>query len=271
MQYTSERIIPEFYSSKREYILFRMHIESYLYLSGLVKGKKVLDLGCGLGYGSRILADSAESVIGADVSSESIETASKKYLCTKLSYRCVPPADIKPLPFEDESFDVIVTFQVLEHLADPKFFISQLKRILKKDGILFIATPNRDSRLLRIQHPWNHHHIKEYSFEEISGLCRKEFKYVSLYGLTLKKEYSFQERRRVRTLSILSLPFTLKLIPNKIRMKLMSSLWNLANIGKKTTVIPSMELKEENVICVNSGFNRKDFNILAECRKVSEE
>jgi len=247
MQYTSERIMPEFYNSKREYILFRMHIESYLYLSESVKGKKVLDLGCGLGYGSKILAGNASSVIGVDVSSESIQTASKKYFCPNLSYRSVPPADIKPLPFDDESFDVVVTFQVLEHLIDPEFFISQLKRVLKQDGILFIATPNRDSRLLKIQHPWNHHHIKEYSFEEVDGLCRKEFKYVSLYGLTLKKKYSLQEKSRVQSLSMLSLPFTLKLIPNKIRMKLMSSVWNLANMRKNISVFPLWNLKRKTL------------------------
>lgn len=100
-------------------------------------GHKVLDIGCGFGYGSKMLFDSNRDVTSMDVSDKAIEYAKKKYPGPK--YIC---ADASVLPFPDSTFDSVTTFDVIEHLKVPEDLLPEIYRVLKPGGTMFISTPN---------------------------------------------------------------------------------------------------------------------------------
>ena len=110
LEFTGERFTPE---CVRE--IWYEHYHRYAFAGGLVRGRKVLDAACGEGYGSAMLARSAASVTGVDISEASIEHARRRYRAPHLEFRS---ADCLNLPFDDDSFDSIVSFETLEHLAD---------------------------------------------------------------------------------------------------------------------------------------------------------
>ena len=119
------------------------HWHRYIWLQKLVANKQVLDVACGEGYGSRLLAEVAKHVIGVDVSEDTVTYASSKYLRANLEFRHGSAADI---PIDGEQlFDIIISFETIEHLDEPDQhkFMAEAKRLLRPDGLLFISTPNR--------------------------------------------------------------------------------------------------------------------------------
>jgi 2-polyprenyl-3-methyl-5-hydroxy-6-metoxy-1,4-benzoquinol methylase len=156
-------------------------------------GKKVLDVGCGYGYGSKMLHDSGRDVTSIDVSPEAIEYARKKYPGPNYIV-----TDGNTLPFDDGTFDSVVAFEVLEHMPDPERFVPEARRVLKPGGTLFISTPNPRHLINAVKHaifrgPWpekleknNKFHLKEYHYDEfVSLLERNNFKVENIFGQTL--------------------------------------------------------------------------------------
>ena len=232
-KFTSERIIPDYYfSSTTELALYLMHLKAYNHISILAKGKKVLDLGCGLGYGSEILAENAESVIGVDIDSDAVNTAFQSHKRENLSFLTIDEKDRDMAIFEKNSFDIVVSFQVIEHVKDDNLYLSSIKRVLKNNGEIYITTPNRTARVLDIQHPWNHHHLREYSSGELVSLFEKYFHNIECLGLTARKDVLKKELERVRRIAILMLPFSNKLLTDKARRVILSHIWDFS-IGKK--------------------------------------
>ncbi len=135
LEFTGERFTPE---CERE--IWYEHYHRYAFAKNLVKDKLVLDVASGEGYGSFLLASSAKSVIGVDIDNNSIEHAKGKYNKGNLSY---VQASALGLPFDDNHFDVIVSFETLEHLAQHQEMLAEFKRVLKTDGILIISTPDK--------------------------------------------------------------------------------------------------------------------------------
>jgi len=135
LEFTGERFTPE---CVRE--IWYEHYHRYAFAKRLVGDKNILDAACGEGYGSYILSDSAKSVTGIDIDADSINHASSRYQKQNLEYLNASCLD---LPFEDQSFDVIVSFETLEHLAEQEQMISEFNRVLKADGMLIISTPDK--------------------------------------------------------------------------------------------------------------------------------
>jgi len=177
MNFTGERYIPNIIAEDDEIKL--EHLQRYQSVKDLIKGKVVLDAACGEGYGSDILANYAEKIYGMDIDEETINHAENKYIKSNLQFL---KGSIAKLPFVDGYFDVVVSFETIEHVGEDiqKLFLNEVKRVLKEDGILVISTPNKkvytDKR--DYQNPF---HIREFYKEEFHGFLTAYFKYVDFF------------------------------------------------------------------------------------------
>jgi ubiquinone/menaquinone biosynthesis C-methylase UbiE len=174
-----EIIDPNFYASREEYVIHLMHLSDYKRAQFLVKNKNVLDLGCNSGYGTNLLAEECKSIIGVDVSPEAIKTADLKYNKPNLEFQLVDGIN---LPFEDNSFDVIISFQVIEHLVDYDTYFKEVQRVLRLDGILLLTTPNAEIRLQPGQKPWNRFHVHEFRGVELNEFLHNYFTNTQVIG-----------------------------------------------------------------------------------------
>ncbi|MCL4493125.1 MAG: class I SAM-dependent methyltransferase [Nitrospirae bacterium] len=177
MDYTGERYIPGVEGG-----IAYEHVHRYAFACGLISGKEVLDIACGEGYGSSLLAKRAKGVIGVDISDEAISHAIRKYGNQKnLEFRVGSCTD---MPCADESFDIVVSFETIEHIAGQKRMLDEVKRVLRKPGILIISSPNKktnsDNTGLR-----NEFHIRELYLAEFANLLHSRFKYVNMMGQRL--------------------------------------------------------------------------------------
>lgn len=174
-EYTGERFLPEECLGE----IAAEHYQRYQFARQFVKGKTVLDAACGEGYGSSLLAGTAANVTGLDIDKETVERANRKYGNEKLSYQS---GSIEKLPFENQSFDVIVSFETIEHVSEAiqKKFLSEISRVLKNDGILIMSTPNKAvyTDLVEGDNPF---HIKEFYVKEFKEFLGSYFANVEFY------------------------------------------------------------------------------------------
>ena len=166
---TGERILPDECRSEAEYILYLRHLFAYRTAASRLRASDtVLDIGCGAGYGTRLLADHAARAVGVDVIPEAVAGAAAAFgtpQCTFLDYAG------GRLPFEDGTFDAATSFQTIEHVLDDERFVAEAARVLKPGATLILTTPNRATRLREGQKPWNRFHEREYSVERTSKRC----------------------------------------------------------------------------------------------------
>jgi 2-polyprenyl-3-methyl-5-hydroxy-6-metoxy-1,4-benzoquinol methylase len=132
MKFTGEKYIPELEGPEISY----EHWHRYLFAKQFESGKVVLDIACGKGYGSYFLSTFAKKVIGINVSQETINYASSKYVRDNLEFRTGLASNI---PIENAIFDVIISFETIEHIieADQLVFLTEVKRLLKPSGFFF--------------------------------------------------------------------------------------------------------------------------------------
>jgi len=172
MEFTGERLIPD----KVEVDLFNEHLARYYYARELVSGKRVVDLGCGSGYGSRKLAETARLVWGIDVSPEAIEYAQSKFSAFNAGFAVSCGTS---LPFPDHLFDAAICFEVVEHLTNQHKLLQEAARVLAPDGFLMISTPNRVFYTEERQEV-NPYHTREFNLEEFSSFLHEFFPAVQL-------------------------------------------------------------------------------------------
>jgi 2-polyprenyl-3-methyl-5-hydroxy-6-metoxy-1,4-benzoquinol methylase len=154
------------------------HIQRYRFAERFCIGQRILDAGCGIGYGSHHLAaNGARSVHGLDISPEAISEASQLFVRSNLSFQ---QADVHNVGQLTETYDAIVNFENLEHLTEPERFISGAARISKT---LITSTPNGDLTVLNSSgNPANQFHVKEFTADELIGLLSPYFSKIDLYG-----------------------------------------------------------------------------------------
>ncbi len=157
-----------------------IRLSEYRWALQYCEGMRVMDLGCGTGAGSVILSEKAREVVGVDTSHASIEIAKKSNVPDHVSFKLVVEGQ---LPFEENSFDVIVANNVIERVYNSKELIAKTARILKPGGVLVIATVNRLLRLYFWQKPYNDLHYREYSPISLKQELSRNYRKIQLFGL----------------------------------------------------------------------------------------
>lgn len=192
-----EVIEPETFRNNKDFVLHLIHTRAYEQAALYTAEKRVLDLGCNTGYGTKIIKASGADVIGLDVSPEAIAIARRRYGSAGIEFDCT---DGDRLPFADQSFDIVTSFQVIEHLVDSSRFLSEILRVIRPGGRAIFTTPNGPLRLHPGTRPWNPFHVREFSADELQRLLRKFFPKVEILGLFAVKSLYNVEYERIRTI-----------------------------------------------------------------------
>lgn len=148
-------------------------LQAYYLAKPYVKGD-LLELGCGEGRGVELLSPLAEGYLALDKIQEVINSLKEKYPNVNFEQAVFPP--FKNLP--DNSFDSIVSFQVIEHVKDDHGFLKEIERVLKPGGVAVLTTPNIKMTLTR--NPW---HVREYTAQQLTDLASKYFSKVTMKGV----------------------------------------------------------------------------------------
>lgn len=174
MEFTGERLI----LGTAGYELEAEHILRYEFAKQFVSNKRVLDAACGAGYGSAILAKMASSVWGIDISQEAVTFAEATYAGSGVHFVC---GSVTELPFEDNAFDVVVSYETLEHIdaQSQELFLAEIKRVLTPDGVLIMSTPNRE---VYDKRGCNKFHICERSFAEFGEMLSERYANVCVFS-----------------------------------------------------------------------------------------
>ena len=177
LEFTGERFTPECVREIRY-----EHFHRYALAARWCANKRTLDAACGEGYGSAFLAHSAGSVEGVDISEQAIEHARHRY--GHLENVEFQQADCIDLPFPDNEFDRVVSFETLEHLAEHDQLLAEFRRVLKPDGLLLLSSPDK-AIYSDAQNNRNEYHVKELYREELEALIRRHFPAFHLLGQKL--------------------------------------------------------------------------------------
>lgn len=215
---TGERVIEDAYQSDPgRQAIYAMHIASYRFALPFTRGRRVLDLGCGSGYGAAMVADSATSVTAVDVSQDALAYAAEHFSRPNLAHMGIVAG--RPLPFDDHSFEVVLSFQVIEHVEDDGQYVREAWRVLCPGGVFIVITPNRGVRLFRWQKPWNRWHVREYDEPSLSALFRANPWTVEMRHMGAGPALYAKERTRYSRLKWATLPFTLPFVPDALRVR----------------------------------------------------
>lgn len=177
-EFTGERVIPELVDAD----LLNEHLARYRFAkhfaATLGEAARILDAGCGTGYGTAELAHAA-SVTGADIAAEAVEYARSRYGSERVRF---VQGSCETLPFSNGAFDLLVAFEVIEHLDGWQDLLSEATRVLRPDGVLLVSTPNRDyyaaSRGEAGPNPFHRH---EFDYAEFQDALSARFAHVRIW------------------------------------------------------------------------------------------
>ena len=177
LELTGERTLPDV---PAENYWFRRHLAVYEWIAARVAGGDVLDMACGEGYGSDVLARRAASVVGVDANPEAFEHARLRYERPGLTFER-GLVETYGAPGE---FDAVVFLQTIEHVQDPVAVLEHFRSLLRPGGVAYVSTPNlltlAPPGAEKSDNPW---HLKEYRAAEFPELCASVFDSVELLGL----------------------------------------------------------------------------------------
>ncbi len=177
LELTGERTLPDV---PEENYWFRRHLAVYEWIGARVTGARVIDMACGEGYGSDLLARGARSVVGLDANPEAHEHARLRYTAPGVRF----DRGLVETYGEPEAYDAVVFLQTIEHVQDPTAVLEHFRSLLAPGGVAYITTPNLRTLASpgaeKSGNPW---HIKEYRAEEFRALCESVFERIELLGL----------------------------------------------------------------------------------------
>lgn len=148
------------------------HVVRYAAVRALVKGKRVLDVACGAGYGARLLSDwGAAEVVGVDVAPAAVATAKRMFNGTGRTFLTGDAERLEDILDGTEPFDVIVSFETIEHLAHPHRLLEALSKLRKADSVIAISCPN--DKIYQTDKGGNPFHLNNFTFDEFKALCEQ--------------------------------------------------------------------------------------------------
>ena len=191
------------------------HRAAYRFAESQARGGRAIDLGCGTGYGTAELAAAGWRVVGMD----RVAPAGR----ARGSSASFVRGDLEKLPFAAHSFDTVTSFQVIEHLADPRAYLEQIARVLAPGGMLLLSTPN-----LRQSDGENPYHLHEYQADELAAVLARHFADVEMHGVHavgVAARYHADRLRRIRLIT--------RLDPLRLRRRLPRGLvdWLFARLS----------------------------------------
>lgn len=220
-----------------------INISRYDFAGKSVKGKTVIDLGCGSGYGTWVLANNgAKMAIGIDYDPKVIQYAKKKYKLRNLKYQNVNSSILT----KRDKFQIVTAFEVIEHIKDDFEFVRLIKELLAQNGIAFISTPNKLISSPGMDTPPNPYHIREYTPTDFKKILSNDFSSVVLYGLKVKNQKIKAEEDSVHS----SLRW--KIASAIVRVRIIRKLMNYFPRDLKRKVTGEHKLK----------FSREDFGLV---------
>jgi len=172
-EYTGERVLPTAEYYKPTYL---QTLIAYKHCLSYAQGKVVLDAGCGEGYGAHLLAEVAQKVIGADIDPSAIDWARVNYPDSNIEF---VQTELTRTHLPSQTFDLICSSQVIEHIKNQTHFVAEMKRLLKPGGVLIIATPNLEF----FPEGYNPFHYREFRPAELNELLGEFFSLVEMRGV----------------------------------------------------------------------------------------
>ena len=172
---TGERTLPDV---PEENYWYRRHLVVYEWIAARAHGRRVVDLACGEGYGSAVLARTAASVVGVDANPDAFEHARLKYTRPGLAF------ERDMIETWTGEVDCVVFLQTIEHVQDPDAVLARIRDLIGPGGVAYVSTPNvltlAPEGQERSGNPW---HVREYRPEQYRALCERHFSRVDLLGL----------------------------------------------------------------------------------------
>lgn len=187
-----ERIVPD----ETESGIVALHLKRYEFAAPWCAGKEVLDAGCGVGYGTALLAERAAHVVGVDVSADTIAYASERYGGVTTEFATM---DVLALGFADSSFDVVCSFELIEHVAEPGAAVAEAARVLRPDGVYVVSTPRSDATNRSPDNPFHQIELSRIDFE---SLLSSHFGEVDVFG---QRRLQTRRHRLAQALDVLGL------------------------------------------------------------------
>ena len=178
MRFTGERVVPGVMDDARD---LQAHLARYVaFMHPFCTHKIVLDAACGTGYGTQILSWAADSAFGIDIEPSAIEYAEEMYATDRTTFVI---GDVTKMPFPDKMFDVVVSFETIEHLKEPEKFVDEAWRVLADDGVFIVSAPENSGSVF---------HRAEYSADGLAALLGA-FPEREYYGQAFGLEHTIQK------------------------------------------------------------------------------
>ncbi|MBZ5559460.1 MAG: methyltransferase domain-containing protein [Acidobacteriia bacterium] len=218
-------------ATRRESPWWGVHASRYLFARPFVEERRMLDVACGTGYGLALLAGVARAVVGADADFDALKTA---LASDGPGGRAkVVRSDACRLPFADGAWDVVTSFETIEHLRDRAGFVREIRRVLAPSGVCVMSTPNANHTQPVDGVPRNPFHVHEYTPAEFTSELGHQFADVEMLGQTLSPRFVVSpfwddQQRMPRTLGPQAKLMTWRVLnrtPGAVRDLLSRALW----------------------------------------------
>jgi SAM-dependent methyltransferase len=233
-----ERIVPDETSPG----IVALHLKRYEFARRWCRDRAVLDAGCGVGYGTAYLAEVAASVVGVDLDDGAIAYARERYARPNVEFRI---GDLLDLDLADASFDVVCSFETIEHLEDVEAFFGEITRVLRPEGVFLVSTPRVDETT---DSPENPFHRVELSPSDFEALLRESFREVELYG---QRRLQTARHRLMQRVDVLGLR---RRLPGAQRL------------SRVLGTAPTAEVTSDGIVIERGGLERAT-ELVAVCRR----